>query len=183
MAGMEALGRLFDISAGVVNVDVNTSGATGKRVSLKNASGVTIVVLAPSTGGTEDLVLDVQQATALSGGTSNDMDSTNGARGVDYFYIKSASTLAGTETWSKVANTAGSSALGTSEVTVAGATYGGSQFIVAVEVSASQLADGFSYLSLNIADPGSTARVCSVLYFLHDLEVQRKPANLAAALA
>jgi hypothetical protein len=174
---VEALGRLFDVSIGYLNIDLNTSGATGKRVSLKNASGCTIVCVVPATGGTEDLTFDVQQATASSGGTSNDMDSTNSATGIDHYYIKAGTTLAGTETWTKVTQSAAS------EVVVAGATYGASQCIVAIEVSASQLADGFYYISVNSPDPGSTARVVSVLYFLHSLEVQRKPANLAAALA
>jgi hypothetical protein len=174
---VEALGKLFDISLGYLNIDLNTSGATGKRVSLKGASGCTIVCIVPATGGTEDLTFDVQQATASTGGTSNDMDSANSATGIDHFYIKSGTTLAGTETWTRVTQTAAS------EVVVVGATYGASQCIVAIEVSASQLADGFSYISVNSPDPGSTARVCSVLYFLHGLEVQRKPANLAAALS
>jgi hypothetical protein len=174
---MEALGRLFDVSIGYLNTDLNTAGATGKRVSLKNASGVTIVCVVPATGGTEDLTFDVQQHTASSGGTSNDMDSANSATGVDHYYIKAGTTLAGTETWTRVSQTAAS------EVVVAGATYGASQCIVAIEVSASQLADGYSYLSVISPDPGATARVVSVLYFLHGLEVQRKPANLAAALS
>ena len=179
MAGMAALGRLFDISAGYINVDLNTSGATGKRVSLKNASGCTIVAILPSTGGTEDLTLDVQQANAASGGSSADLDSGGvaGSRGITEFHIKAATTLAGTETWTKVTQSEAS------EVVVSGATYGGSQCIVAIFVSASQLADGYSYISVNSPDPGSTARVVSVLYFLHDLEVQRSAVNLAAALA
>ncbi len=174
---MEALGRLFDISLGYLNIDLNTSGATGKRVSLRNSAGCTIVCVVPATGGTEDLTFDVQQATASSGGTSNDMDSTNAATGIDHYYIKAGTTLAGTETWTKVTQAAAS------EVVVVGATYGASQCLVAIEVSASQLADGFSYISVNSPDPGSTARVVSVLYFLHSLEVQRKPVNMIAALA
>jgi hypothetical protein len=179
MAGMEALGRLFDVSIGYLNIDLNTSGATGKRVSLKNASGVSILCVVPATGGTEDLTFDVQQATAASGGSSADLDNTGvaGSRGIDHFYIKAATTLAGTETWTRVAQTEAS------EVVVSGTTYGASQCLVLIEVSASQLADGYSYISVNSPDPGSTARVCSVVYFLHDLAVQRRPANLVAALA
>lgn len=174
---MEALGRLFDVSVGYVNVDLNTSGATGKRVSLKNATGVTFLCIVPATGGTEDLTFDVQQHTAATGGTSNDLDSANSATGIDHFYIKAATTLAGTETWTKVTQTAAS------EVVVAGATYGASQCIVAIEVNASQLADGYSYVSVISPDPGSTARVVSVIAVLHDLQIKRNPVNLAAALA
>jgi hypothetical protein len=179
MAGMEALGRLFDASIGYLNIDLNTSGATGKRVSLKNATGVSILCIVPATAATEDLTFDVQQHTASTAGTSADLDNTGvaGSRGIDHFYIKSATTLAGTETWARVAQTEAS------EVVVSGATYGASQCLVLIEVSASQLADGYSYVSVISPDPGSTARVVSVVYLLHDLAVQRRPANLAAALA
>lgn len=181
---MDALGRLFDVSLGYLNIDLNTSGATGKRVSLKNATGVSFICLLPATAGTEDIVFDVQQHTAATSGTSGDLDATfaAGSRGVDYFHIKSATLLAGTETWTKVTNNAGSSTVGGSEVTVLGATYGASQCIVVIEVQASQLADGYSYVSIINADPGSTARVTSVIAVLHDLQIKRAPANLAAAL-
>lgn len=171
---MEALGRLFDISAGTINVDVNTSGATGKRVSMRTASACSIVAVLPSTGGTEDLVFTLKQYTAASGG------STANLAICDHYYIKAASTLAGTETWTRVTNNGGTK---TQTVTVSGATYGGSQCIVVIPVDAAQLSDTYAYVGMDTADPGSTARVISVLYFLHDLEVQRKPANLAAALA
>jgi hypothetical protein len=180
---MEALGRLFDISAGVAPVDINTAdAATGKRVSLKNASGVTILLFTgvQASAGTADLVVDVQQATAATGGTSNDLDSTNGATGIDHFYVKSATALAGTETWARVVNNSGTPV---SEVTVAGATYGATQIIVAIEVAATQLADGFCYISANLAETTANAQLLGVLYVVHDLDVQRKPANLPAALA
>lgn len=176
---MEALGRLFDVSVGYVNVDLNTSGATGKRVSLKNATGVTFLCVVPATAGTEDLTFDLQQHTASSGGSSADLDSGGvaGSRGIDHFYIKAATTLAGTETWTKVTQSEAS------EVVVSGATYGASQCIVAIEVAASQLADGYQYVSVISPDPGSTARVVSVLAVLHDLQIKRSPTALAAALS
>lgn len=175
---MEALGRLFDVSVGYLNVDLNTSGATGKRVSLKDATGVTFLCIVPATAGTEDLTFDVQQHTASTGGTSGDLDTGGaaGSRGIDHFYIKAATTLAGTETWTRVTQSEAS------EVVVSGATYGASQCLVAIEVAASQLADGYSYVSVISPDPGSTARVVSVVAILHDLQIKRAPANLAASL-
>jgi hypothetical protein len=59
-----------------------------------------------------------------------------------------------------------------------------SQQIVAIEVRAEQLADGFKYVSASIADTGAAgAQLGCMLYVLHDLAVQRKAANLPAALA
>jgi hypothetical protein len=179
MCNMEALGRLFDVSIGYLQIDLNTAGATGKRVSLKKATGVTFLCLVPATAGTEDLTFDVQQHTALTAGTSADLDvgGVAGSRGIDHFYIKSAVTLAGTETWVKITQTEAS------ECVVAGATYGASQCIVAIEVAAAQLADGYSYVSVISPDPGSTARVVTVIAVLHDLSARRGATNLPAALA
>jgi hypothetical protein len=175
----EALGREFDISPDIINVDVNTAGATGKRVSLRNASGLSIVIIAPATAGAEDLVFTVKQHTAASGGTSNNLSNAavSGTRGIDHFYTKAAATLAGTETWTRVSQTEAAT------VTLLGATYATSQVIAVIPVLETQLADGYSYVSIDCADPGATARVISVLHVLHDLAVQRKVTSLSAALS
>ena len=175
----EGLAREFDISPGTINVDVNTAGSTGKRVSLRNCTGLSIVIIAPATAGAEDLVFTVKQHTAASAGTSNNLSNAavSGTRGIDHFYTKAAATLAGTETWTRVSQTEAAT------VTLLGATYATSQVIAVVPILETQLADGYSYISIDCADPGATARVISVLYVVHDLAVQRKSANLAAALS
>ena len=48
-----------------------------------------------------------------------------------------------------------------------------------IEVLATQLSDGFDYLSLNIAD-ASQAKIGGVLAILSGLKEQRKPENLPA---
>ena len=176
---MEALGRQFDISAGTINVDVNTAGATGKRVSLRNCAAVTVVIIAPATAGAEDLVFTVKQHTASAGGTSNNLSNAavSGTRGIDHYYTKAAATLAGTETWTRVSQTEAAT------VTLLGATYATSQVIAVIPVLETQLADGYAYISVDTADPGATARVISILYIPHDLVVARKATNLAAALS
>ena len=55
--------------------------------------------------------------------------------------------------------------------------------IVAIPVQAPQLSDGYSYISLDVADVGGNAQLGGVLYLLHGLRAERKPANLAAPLA
>lgn len=173
---MEALGRLFNIGTCVVPVDINTSdAATGQRISLANATGLTLI-LHTLAGGADDIVVDIQQATAYTGGTSNDMDATNGARGIDHYYIKAETTLDNDEAWVKVTQTAAS------EVTIVGATYGTQQKLVAIHVSADQLAPGFSWVSANIACVTSTSQLLTALYIVHDLAVQRTPQNLGNLL-
>jgi hypothetical protein len=55
--------------------------------------------------------------------------------------------------------------------------------ILVIPVGAPKLSDGYAYVSLNVADVGGNAQLGSVLYFLSELQVQRKPANLVAPLS
>jgi len=169
---MEALGRLFDLSTGWSPVDAQTA-QTGKRVSLKNASGCTIVVIKGVGTAGDDHSYDLQQHTASTGGTSADLDI------VSAYYLKDELALDGDETWSRVTQTAAS------EITEAGAagTSAEHEQILVIEVEGTQLSDGYDYISLNSGGEGSNAQLSTCLYILRDLNVQRKPANLVAPLS
>jgi hypothetical protein len=166
---MDALGRLFDIGTGAAPVDLSTAAVTGKRISMKNAGGCTIVVFKGAGTAADDPTFDLQQHTAASAGTTADLDI------VTYYYLKQEATLDNDETWSKVTQAAAS------EVTGNG-TSAEEQAIYVFEVDAAQLSDGYNHISLNIADVGTNAQLGAVLYILHDLKVQRKPENLASVL-
>lgn len=167
----EGLGRLFDVGTCVVPVDINTSdAATGQRISMTGHSGIAIIAHCLA-GGADDITFDIQQATAYTGGTSNDMDSTNGASGVDHYYIKAETALDNDEAWVKVSQTAAS------EVLVVGATYGTQQKLIVIQVGADQLADGYTHISVNVACTTSTSQLLTVLYLPYDLASQRTPAN------
>jgi len=168
---MEGLGRLFDVGTCVAPVDINTSdAATGQRISMSGHSGIAII-LHTLVGGADDITLDIQQATAYTGGTSNDLDSANGASGIDHYWIKAETALDNDEAWVKVTQTAAS------EVVIVGATYGTQQKLVVVQVGADQLADGYGWISVNVACTTSTSQLLTVLYLPYDLAVQRTPAN------
>ncbi len=181
MAGMHGLGRLFDIGLAVAPVDINTSdAATGTRIDMSGMTGVTIVAVTLA-GGADDLVFDLQQHTASVSGTSKDLeaDTAGGVAGTGetpFYHIKAETALDNDETWVKVPITTGAST--TSEVTVVGATYGAMQKLVAIYVAADQLADGYRWLSVNVACTTSTSQILAVLYIAHDLAVQRVPTNL-----
>lgn len=176
MAGMEGLGRVLDISGGFVPVDINTANsATGFRASMRNCSGLTIVVFKAAGTAGDDPTLTVQQHTAKTAGTTASLAT------VDHYYIKAgAPTLAGTETWSKITQTAAATI-----VDPGGAgTSAESEMIIAIEVLASQLTNGYDYVSVNYAVAGlANAQLACALYFPHDLSKQRKPSNLAAVLS
>ncbi len=169
----EGLGRLFDISTGFVPVDMQTAANTGKRVSLKNAGGCTIVLFKAAGTAGDDPVLTLKQHTAATGGTSANLAT------IDHYYVKSESTLDGDETWTKVTQAAAAT------ITDPGGagTSAEEQQIVVIEVNGTSLADGYDYISLDVADVGGNAQLGCVLYLLRDLMVQRAPANLAAPLS
>lgn len=167
---MQGLGRLFDLGSVIGPVADLAAGAnTGHRIHLKNAAAITFVAyLGAVSAGTDTFVLDVQQHTANTGGTTADLDV------VTEWHYKGEATLDGDETWTRVTQTAAS------EVSLTGATFAAQQMIVAIHISANSLADGYEWVSLDIADPGTGGtRAGCVLGILHDLNVQRAPQNLA----
>lgn len=166
---MQGLGRLFDISIGSVPTDAVAGAITGKRVSLRNAGGVTIVVC--TTGASTDITdVDLQQHTASSGGTTADLDI------ITSYYYKTEATLDGDETWTRGTQSAAS------EITNVGAA--SEELLLVIEVDSTQLSDGYKYVSLDIPDLGTNGtRHCCILYLLRDLNVQRAPANLVAPLS
>lgn len=169
----EGLGRLFDISVGAAPVDLSSAAVTGKRVSLKRAAALTIVVFKAAGTAGDDPTVTLKQHTAASSGTSSNLVA------IDHYYLKSATTLAGTETWTRVTQ----SAAATIADPGGAGTSAESQQILAIPVLGTSLSDGYSYVSLDIADVGTNAQLGGVLYLLHDLTAQRAPANLQAALS
>ncbi len=169
----EALGRIYDIGTCWAPLDLDTAdGATGKRIAMLPGRGVTIVAsCGVAASGTDNLVFDIQQHTAYTGGTSNDMDVTNGGIGIDHFYIKSETALDNDEPWVKVTQTVAS------EVTVTGTTYAALQKLVAIEVYDGQLADGFTHISV-ACTAGNVAQLSSCIYIVHSLRYPRRPDRL-----
>lgn len=171
---MKGLGRLFDITPAWSPVDLNTAdAATGFRVSMVHARACTIVVFC-AVGAADNLVLDVQQHTAYTGGTSADLDSTavSTSTGITEWFIKSEAILDGDEAWSRQTQTEAS------EVTVTGATWGAMEKIIAIHVDADQLGDTYTHLSVNATNVTAAAHLSSGLYIMHDLLTQRAPANM-----
>lgn len=132
----EGLGRLFNLA---------TSATTAKtRVNLRNASGVTFVLIGATSGAAT-----INECNAASGGTEQALAK------VTQYYTQASGV------WTKVTQAAGS--------TVTAVTGG----LLAVYIDNTWLSDGFNYL-----DASHSAG--SFVYILHDLDQQRKPANLAA---
>lgn len=171
MAGMEGLGRLMDISAAIVTVDLSVGTNTGKRCSLRNASGVTVLVFkGAASGGTSDPALTFSTWTAASSGSQDTTTVT-----VDHYYKKAAASYVGTLAWTKVNITATATPTLSSEAGNAG--------LYAFEINTSQVPDGYPFLEVDIAKAGTSAQIGGVLYIPHDLQhAGRTPANLPTQL-
>lgn len=167
---IDALGRLFNIGVCQVPIDLAGGATTGVRVRLRDYDGVAFVYVADAGTAGEDVDLDVQEHDAATSGTSQDLDV------VTHWYSKREATLDNDETWVKSTQAAAS------EVDL-GADEGEAQVLAVVEVHASQLSDGFEWVSVNTTDAGTTAgKLGCVLAILYDPKVQRAPENLAAVV-
>lgn len=164
---MQALGREFDLGPGLVPYDTNAAAGTGRRISLKQAQGVAFVLFKGAGTGSDNPVLTLQEHTAASGGTSQNL-----AR-IAEWHAKAAASLDGTQTWARNTQAASATLTLTGQAT--------NQGIYVVEVDAVMLSDGFTHVSLNVADTGAAgAQLGAVLAIVHGLVVQRTPANLPA---
>ena len=162
--GASALGRLFNVSVGAVPTDAVGGAITGNRVHLKDAGGVSFIVVA-SAGSTDILDVDLQEHNAATGGTSQDLDI------ITKYYYQDETTLDGDETWTEGSQSAAS------EITNIGSA--SAQQLVVIEVRSEQLSDGFEWVSLNVPDLGTNGtKYVAVLNVVHDLMVMRKPTNL-----
>lgn len=169
---MEGLGRLFDLSIGAVITNLGGgANVTGKRVSMKNASGITLLIAKSAGTSGQDPVLTFNSFAAATGGSA----ANPAAPLVPYFYKKAAAAPTGAETWTKVTQTASNIVTLTGEAT--------NQGLYAIFVAAGDtVARSFPYLEVDI---GSTAAAQNVaqIWVLHDLEVQRAPVRQASSQA
>lgn len=149
MAGMRALGRLYDVVPGLATGNTIT-------VALKDCSGVGFVMTALQTA---TATLTVSGLTHYSGGTTTIWTPGNGFGQPGTYYYRSAATAA----W-----TAASTSWSSNAVTLS-ATSG---YISYVDFLVSELADSYDYISV-VA--GASTTVHAIMY---DLTVQRTPANL-----
>lgn len=170
---MEGLGRLFDVGVGWVPTDMNTNnGETGKRISLANASGCTIIVVKGAGTAGEDPTLTLKQHTAYTSGTTAD------AAIIDHYYLKGETALDNDESWVRHTQTAAATiadpgGAGTSAET---------QQLIAIEVNPQKLTDGYTHISLDYAVTAAAAQIAGWFYILHGLSVERAPASLGNLL-
>ncbi len=167
-----ALGHLFNVACAMAPRDLSSGAGTGLRIDMRQATTCTFVVLAGAGTAGDDLVVDLQEHNASTGGTSQDLDIIT-----EYFKM-SETTLDGDENWTRITQAAAS------ETTDATGTTAEEQNMLVIEVRHDQLSDGFRWVSLNIPDLGSAGtKFGGVIAILSGLRVQGKPERLRQVLA
>lgn len=162
---MLGLGKDYDIGIGLAPVDLATAGATGKRISMFDCSGIDIVMIFAAGTDGDDPVPSLQQHTAYTGGTSADLAV------IDTIYRKSETLLDNDETWTKTTQTAAA-------IMTAVADTAQKENIYLIHVDASSLADDYTHISVNMADLNNNAHLAAFIYLKVGLQSQRTPANL-----
>lgn len=159
---IDGLGRTFDVCHGFVPVNMATAANPGARVHMRNYRHLAVVFYKGVGGAAEAPTLTLQEHSAASGGTSQNLAV------ITEYFVKVEATLDGDETWSRVTQNAAA--------TVTNADWDdANQVLVVFEVPASSLSDGFEWLSVNVADVGTTAQLGALLYIPHGIRYQVRP--------
>lgn len=143
MAGMEGLGRVFNV----------VPAAVGLYINMKDCSAISFVCTGAGSGST----FNIQEAKNSSGGSVQDVGAV-----ISQYYTTTDTD--GSVAWTKVTQAAADET---------GSIASGSVAVVTVECS--KLDDGFDYVSCS----DSASQGGTVIAILHDLTVQRTPANLS----
>lgn len=174
---MLKLGYTVDAGSATAPADAHVGAITGLRVNLRNAQSICFfVVLGAAASGTDDVVLTFKEHTASSGGTTTNLNAGTNTNGVTTWWLKNATTLAGTETWAKQTQAAGAT------VTVPGASFAAKQCLVAVQLNTKDIDDGYDYVSCSVGALATASRYVTILPALTDLQERRDPANMPATL-
>lgn len=137
-------------------VDGSSAAATGDRVSMKNYERCVFVFLASIGTAGDDPVISAQQHTAASGGTSANLNFTRIRHKVGGTAINAVGDFTLVE--QAAAASYDSAAIDGAE----------NEALIAVEVMAEDLTDGYEFVSFNMADVGTNAQLVAGLYILTD---------------
>lgn len=166
-----ALGHLFDITGALAPVNLSAGANTGLRIDMRRATVCTFVIYVGAGTAGDDLLVDLQEHSAATSGTSQDLDI------ITEYFMKTETTLDGDEIWTRITQAAAS------ETADATGTTAEEQNLMVIEVRHDQLSDGFKWLSLNIPDLGAAgSKVGCAIAILSGLRAQRKPERLGTAL-
>lgn len=202
MGYMEALGRVYDLSIGVPTSNIGVvGGATGKRVSVKHASGLAAVLVKQAGTAGQDPVLTISYTTVATGGSltawpnppagasagpgglpilSSTVAGANLSATPQWYYKKAAvgANMTGGETWTRVFAASSSGVL-----TLTGESTNAGIYVIPLNptdpvTGLGTSAGGFpDYVEIDIGSVGAQQWL-SLMFILHDLEVQEDPTRM-----
>lgn len=153
MAGMRALGRVYDV------INPNSTVATAVAFSVKDCSAFSVIATNTSTA---QATVGFSAATSYAG-TYTAATTANGFGQPNTWYLRNDSTASWTKqtaNWNANALTVGTTA----------------NQVAVVDYLCSELADTYDYVKLAPTN-------CTIVVLKYDLTVQRKPDNLKAPSA
>lgn len=146
MAGMNGLGRVFDV----------VHDASGNMISFKNASAISFV---SKSSGASTVAFT---AAKTFSGTPQNFTTANGYGQTGLWYQNTVAN--GTAAWTKQ-----TASWSSNSVTLAGTT----GYLSVITIYTSQMPDPYCYIE------ATGTNTTTLIAYLHDLDVQRAPANLA----
>ncbi len=140
------------VVSGFLPVDMTSGANTGDWVSLENFEKATIVFFTGAGTAGDDPTITLEQGKTNSGGTNIALTV------IDKVYVKQATNLLATGTFTVVTQTAAN--------TYTELTSGEDAKIWIFDVYAEDLADDYKYIQASVADIGSQSQIGCLLYFL-----------------
>lgn len=149
----------YQVVPAFMPVDLNTAGATGDRVEMKNVDRLVFLLLASIGTAGDDPVISAQQHDAASSGNSKALTFTRIRHKVGATAINAVGQFTLLEQ---------SAASSFDSASIDGAE---NEALIAVEVKAEDLDtdNGYTYVSFNVADVGANAQLGAGLYLLRML--------------
>lgn len=147
----------FQIAAIIAPVNLATGANTGKFVSLKNfLGGVDFVFVASAGAAGEDPVITLRQATAIAGTGAKDLAT------ITRIDVKQGADMLAIGPFSKITQAAAATYVDTDDAEQH------KIYVIHVDPSDLDLANGYDCVSVNIADVGTTAQLGCVLAILSE---------------
>ncbi len=163
-----SLGKIDIFQAQPVD-DFADAANTGLRIAMKQYSHITFVGVWDAGTNGDDIQLDLQEHTASSGGTTQDLDI------ITEFYHRTETTLDGDEDWTLVTMTAASEIAAIADTAE-------SENLLVFEVHRDQLSDGYTHISIDNPDFGNAGNKWGAILAIGWLLAQREPTVLPHAL-
>lgn len=172
------LGHNYDIIPLVIPIDLDNS-QSGDQFSLRDAEGCDLVFITGDGAAGRDLTFTVKKHVDMDDATGTTIALGSASDLRNYFYKQHGTTVVGVGTWSK-----GTYFDADGDAIVLDDAEGENSSLIVVPISADDLGDGYTALSVSaVVAGGSGAKLGAAMALLWGLKVQRTPENLRSQLA